>query len=202
MSGFSLQDGKVKAASKGEAQGVVDADGGVIFREYVQEGRLAATEDGVSHCGEKLIGVPTAARIGMGADCTNLNELREMEALTGHGDEPVFVEDAPESAEFHGALTKGTWLRECGEFEHGRDVGGGEAPEGGFGRKRIRLGSAGGEENHLVNPTAARRGPACGRLDRAFEKDDYHFVRLKEPAKRIIAFSCLVTSGTQGANLG
>lgn len=120
--------------SQGEAHSTVNADGGVIFREDVQEGCFAAMEDGVSHGGEELIGVTTAARIWMGTDRTNFNELGEMEALPGHGDEPVTMEDAPERSEFDGSLAKGTWLSECGEFKHGRDIGGSEAPEGGFGR--------------------------------------------------------------------
>ena len=68
-----LEHGEVEAASAGEAETLVDANGGVIVSEGVQDGGLASVADFVGRGGDKKAGIASAACVGMRADGAHLD---------------------------------------------------------------------------------------------------------------------------------
>src|SRR6266567_1016635 len=114
----------MEAATASEAQALIDANGGVVVGKGVQDRRLATLADFVDCGGDENARIAAAARVGMRADGADLDVLRKVEALAGHGDEPAGVEDAEEGSQLVGAVAKWAGLGEFGQVEHGGNVGG------------------------------------------------------------------------------
>lgn len=120
--GFLTKDGKVKIAAENEAEPVIDTDRRLVFREDMKKRCATASKDVLHGDVDEDAGKAPASCGGMGADGTDLNELRQTEALAGHSEKRISFEDAPEGAEFAGALAEWTRLGERRELAHGGDV--------------------------------------------------------------------------------
>ena len=149
----------MERATHGEAEGPIDADGLVVGGEDVEDWRFFAGTNFAHDDGDERAGIAAATGLGMGANAADLNEARQVEPLTGHGEELAVIKDAKEGAELEGALTEGTGVGELGEFEHLGHVCRGESADEGFG------GGGRGRRticDHLTHLVGAIENPACG----------------------------------------
>ena len=112
----------MQIASDGETGSFVDADGGGIIQSDAEDGRFAAREYALRDCRHEGLCVPASPVFGIGADCADLRESRNPEALSGHGDETAGVANALIAAEFDGAAAKRAGFGGLGELSHFKNV--------------------------------------------------------------------------------
>ena len=86
MLGRALETVEVNFAEGLEAEAMVDADGGVVGGDYVQDRAGAEAALVVQDVGGEGGGVALAAVVGMSADAADFARGIEDEALAGHGD--------------------------------------------------------------------------------------------------------------------
>jgi hypothetical protein len=126
--GGALEAVEVDFAEGLEAEAVVDADGGVVGGDYVQDRAGLEAALVVQDVGGEGGSVALAAVVGMGADAADLAGGMEDEPLAGHGDELAGmggVPDAEVASHEAGAEAEEAGKGDVGESDHGGRVGAG-----------------------------------------------------------------------------
>ena len=111
-----------------EAEAVVEGDGGLVGRDYVEDGAGLQAALVVEDVGGEGGGEALAAVVGVGADAADFAGGMEDEALAGHGDElggVGGVPDAEVAAHDAGAEAEEAGEGCVGEGYHGGCVGAG-----------------------------------------------------------------------------
>ena len=109
-----------------EAEAVVEADGGLVGRDDVQDGAGLEGALVVQDMGGEGCGVALAAVVGVGADAADFAGGVEDEALARHGDELAGIRGVPDAeVAAHEASAEAEKAGEgyVGESDHGWRVG-------------------------------------------------------------------------------
>ena len=175
----------MEGSSLRESQRLIETDCRVVG-EGMQVGRSTLLEDVTHDFTHQFSRVTATAGIGMSANSADFDEARNARPLACHRNETFSLKDAVEISEFHGPLTERAGLREVGELEHRRNIGGGEPAHRGRGWQCTHLRNHGLAANHLGEGSTAKERPAIRECRLIGEKEAEQSAGACEGAQRFV----------------